>query len=291
MADIFISYSRVDRALAEELAQRFIADGRSVWWDAEATAGQNFREEISKELDAAKTVVVLWSPSSVQSHWVISEAQRAARTNKLFPLRTPDLDPSNIPQPFDVLHTPSIDTDIAIGAKKPNAKHGRIFSTIWLIAVLAMGIAWLADTAAFFEKRTATLAGQYYSYDGRPLGDSANHPTVTDALLEDRIRLGIDGTRFVIPGLKGTDGYKEVSDHIFETSWKLLGAPVRADARKRLLVTGAELALSAVVLLLLFRHLSSAGEPKKASRFLGLVLGSLCLAVSIASIDAYHQLS
>ena len=83
--DIFLSYSREDRAAAQHFAECFVREGFSVWWDAALRSGQTFDEVIEKELRAAKAVVVLWSPRSVASRWVRAEATLADRRNKLVP--------------------------------------------------------------------------------------------------------------------------------------------------------------------------------------------------------------
>ena len=83
--DIFLSYSREDRAAARHFAESFAGEGFSVWWDAALRSGETFDEVIEKELRAAKAVVVLWSPRSVASRWVRAEATLADRRNKLVP--------------------------------------------------------------------------------------------------------------------------------------------------------------------------------------------------------------
>jgi hypothetical protein len=83
--EIFISYSREDRPAARHFAQCFADEGFSVWWDATLQAGETFDEVIERELKAAKAVVVLWSPRSVQSRWVRAEATLADRNGKLAP--------------------------------------------------------------------------------------------------------------------------------------------------------------------------------------------------------------
>jgi hypothetical protein len=83
--DIFLSYSREDRAAARHIAESFIKEGFTVWWDAVLRSGQTFDEVIEKELRASKAVVVLWSPRSVASRWVRAEATLADRRNKLVP--------------------------------------------------------------------------------------------------------------------------------------------------------------------------------------------------------------
>ena len=83
--DIFISYSREDRPAARHFAKCFADEGFAVWWDATLQAGETFDEVIERELKAARAVVVLWSPRSVQSRWVRAEATLADRSGKLVP--------------------------------------------------------------------------------------------------------------------------------------------------------------------------------------------------------------
>ena len=54
MADIFISYAREDRAIAERLASAIEASGKSVWWDRHIKGGSQFSKDIERELHAAK---------------------------------------------------------------------------------------------------------------------------------------------------------------------------------------------------------------------------------------------
>lgn len=84
-SDIFISYSREDRAAARHFSECFVREGFSVWWDAALRSGETFDEVIERELRGAKAVVVLWSPRSVASRWVRAEATLADRRNKLVP--------------------------------------------------------------------------------------------------------------------------------------------------------------------------------------------------------------
>ncbi len=85
MADVFISYANEDRERAHQLANAFEARGWSVWWDRKIIAGQTFDLAIERELDTAKSVVVLWSKDSVASEWVKNEASRAVERGVLVP--------------------------------------------------------------------------------------------------------------------------------------------------------------------------------------------------------------
>lgn len=61
------------------------ARGWSVFWDTTLLPGETWRRKITKELDAARCVIVLWSESSVESHWVEQEADEGLRRGILVP--------------------------------------------------------------------------------------------------------------------------------------------------------------------------------------------------------------
>ncbi len=109
MADIFISYSKAYRALTEALAKDLEARGHTVWWDTSLLSGETFRTVILRELDAAKAVIVIWSPASVKSDWVVSEATRAKQQGKLITVLGGGATHADIPPPFDVLHADDVE--------------------------------------------------------------------------------------------------------------------------------------------------------------------------------------
>ncbi len=86
MAEIFISYARVDRQRAQALASALGRGGWSVWWDRDIPPGRTFDDVIEEALEAAKCVIVLWSRDSVRSEWVKAEASEAARRHILVPV-------------------------------------------------------------------------------------------------------------------------------------------------------------------------------------------------------------
>jgi tetratricopeptide (TPR) repeat protein len=105
---IFISYSTQHTELTQTLVAAIEAvHGKgSVWWDrAGLQSGDRFSPEITAALDAAKAVVVVWTPGAITSDWVYAEATRAAAQRKIVPVRASDLDPKSIPLPFGVFHT------------------------------------------------------------------------------------------------------------------------------------------------------------------------------------------
>ena len=83
MADVFLSYARGDRAVAERLAHAVEKAGLSVWWDRHIKGGAEFSRDIEVELDSASKVLVLWSREAVLSRWVRDEASVAADSGRL----------------------------------------------------------------------------------------------------------------------------------------------------------------------------------------------------------------
>jgi TIR domain len=91
MSDIFISYAREDLDRARRLASALESRGWSVWWDRRIVAGQTFDQAIERELESARSVVVLWSKDSIESEWTKNEATAAAERNVLVPALLDDV--------------------------------------------------------------------------------------------------------------------------------------------------------------------------------------------------------
>ena len=108
MADIFISYPKADHALALTLSAFLESEGWTVWWDKSLGAADLYRDEIMKQLVAARAVITIWSPNSIQSDWVRAEAGRAKADGKLIPVKTPELTYADIPLPFGEMHTENV---------------------------------------------------------------------------------------------------------------------------------------------------------------------------------------
>jgi TIR domain len=108
MSDIFISYSKADHALALKLSAFLEAEGWSVWWDKSLGAADLYRDEIMKQLAAARAVVTIWTESSIKSDWVRAEAGAAKAQGKLIPVKTADVAYGDIPLPFGEMHTENV---------------------------------------------------------------------------------------------------------------------------------------------------------------------------------------
>jgi hypothetical protein len=86
MADIFLSYKREDVDRARPLVAILEAACWTVFWDPKVLPGPAFRTVLEKELDAARCVVVLWSHLSLDSHWILDEAESGRARGVLVPV-------------------------------------------------------------------------------------------------------------------------------------------------------------------------------------------------------------
>lgn len=83
---MFFSYSRDDQARARPIIALIEAAGFPTWWDGLLEGGERFSSSTEAALDRARAVVVLWSKTSAQSHWVHDEAARGRDRRVLVPL-------------------------------------------------------------------------------------------------------------------------------------------------------------------------------------------------------------
>lgn len=98
MADVFLSFSEKDRALAQRTFDALIGHGYEVWsWLNKVPGDPAHTAQVQ---DEAKATVVVWTPNSIQSELVRAEALRAHEQGRLVPLKTAELPYSSIPAPF-----------------------------------------------------------------------------------------------------------------------------------------------------------------------------------------------
>lgn len=83
MADIFISYSKQNRDLAERVERGLRRAGYTVWWDNSLTPQESWQTTLERELTTAQVVLVLWTKESVKSEWVLIETEKARSLGKL----------------------------------------------------------------------------------------------------------------------------------------------------------------------------------------------------------------
>lgn len=109
MVDVFISYSKADRPHVERLDAALNAAGFTTWWDKGLVAGADFGPTIERHLADARAVVCLWTETSIGSQWVRAEAAKANAAGKLVPVKSAAVSYDQIPPPFNILDTGSIE--------------------------------------------------------------------------------------------------------------------------------------------------------------------------------------
>jgi TolB-like protein/Flp pilus assembly protein TadD len=83
---VFVSYSRADRKAALPVIRALEDAGFQVWWDGKLEGGERYLGTTEAALEGAEAVVVLWSKTSVASHWVHDEAMRGRDRRCIVPL-------------------------------------------------------------------------------------------------------------------------------------------------------------------------------------------------------------
>jgi len=124
MSDVFVSFSRQHVDLTKDLVALLKhetitdEDGTTrpltVWWDESLQSGHRLHSEITKQLDEAKAVLVIWTEGAVHSDWVYAEANRAASARKIVPIRANGLDINDIPLPFGIYRMDDADDHAAV---------------------------------------------------------------------------------------------------------------------------------------------------------------------------------
>ncbi|MGG6293529.1 toll/interleukin-1 receptor domain-containing protein [Leptolyngbya sp. AN02str] len=97
-ANVFISYSRRNKAFVKTLANTLKKRGREVWvdWDS-IPFGTDWWEEIKRGIEVADTFIMVLSPDSVASEVCGRELEHAIQHNKrLLPLVCQDVQPQDV---------------------------------------------------------------------------------------------------------------------------------------------------------------------------------------------------
>lgn len=154
MADVFLSYARPDALTARRVAEELESTGRSVWYDSELPAHRPFGDVIATELEAAGSVLVLWSESAVQSQWVRSEADRARELGKILQAR---LDTARLPMPFEQIQCANL-TSWRRGSA--NVGWSQVLKSVEaLVGALTNPIAPVPSHRGGISRRTLLFAG------------------------------------------------------------------------------------------------------------------------------------
>ncbi|MDD5394710.1 MAG: SUMF1/EgtB/PvdO family nonheme iron enzyme [Thiothrix sp.] len=103
MHDIFLSYSTQDRERLQRLFHALEQQGWSVFWDHRTIEiGDHWSQKIDRAIRSCKCVVVVWSKASVNSEWVLEEANIGKQRKILLPIQ---IDAVDIPVGFTMRQT------------------------------------------------------------------------------------------------------------------------------------------------------------------------------------------
>jgi hypothetical protein len=83
LPQVFLSYARPDKKRVAKLVNALRGAGFDTWWDDDIPAGAGWEQTIERALDEAEAVIVGWSPTSVASENVRSEARVARGRGRL----------------------------------------------------------------------------------------------------------------------------------------------------------------------------------------------------------------
>jgi TolB-like protein len=86
LPQVFVSYARSDKRQTAKLIAVLRKLGFEPWWDDDIPAGASWEQSIERALADAKAVIVCWSPASVASENVRSEARVARARGRLVQL-------------------------------------------------------------------------------------------------------------------------------------------------------------------------------------------------------------
>ncbi|WP_309661707.1 TIR domain-containing protein [Sphingomonas sp.] len=243
MAKVFLSYAREDAPAAKQLAESIGRAGHEVWWDRHIQGGSRFSSEIDRELKSAAVVVVLWSPTSIESAWVQDEAAEGRDSGRLVPV---SLGGSRAPLGFRQFHT--VDLANWSGAGEP----AEIDDLLDAIAKTAGNSAAAATTAQASEPKVArgpsVCVLPFVNMSGDPeqeyFSDGITEDIITDLSKVSALLVIARNTAFTFKG-KVMD-VKEVAQaldvsHVLEGSVRKAGDRVRITGQLIDAATGGHL--------------------------------------------------
>lgn len=106
MSNIFVSYSKEDSNLANNIRLILKSEGYTVWWDDDLNSGDPWEEEIHNALKRSSLILVIWTNKSKNSDWVKHEASIAKLKDNLIQIRIGDI--SVIPSIFQTVQATNL---------------------------------------------------------------------------------------------------------------------------------------------------------------------------------------
>jgi hypothetical protein len=180
MSDIFIAYAKEDRSKVRKIADGLEAQGWSVFWDRVIPAGKIWRTIIETELSECHCVVVVWSKTSTNSHWVVEEAEIARQRGILIPVLIEEVLP---PLGFRILQAADL-------------SHWDGSSTATVFRNLVTDIARTLHSPSDVEKKQQNEEIQRKIERVEEVWIKTKERTTTEELKENNVRKGIERLDF-----------------------------------------------------------------------------------------------
>ncbi|MBV9760854.1 MAG: SUMF1/EgtB/PvdO family nonheme iron enzyme [Acidobacteriaceae bacterium] len=165
MADVFLSYKREDIDFARNITQALTESGISVWWDDQITPREAWDAEIERAIAAAPAVAVLWSPRSVTSEWVRTEAHFAKDRQKLVPAL---IEPCTLPIAFALTQTVNL---AGWGGNRDDRQWRKLLAWISELVAITPGSGSAQGVSVSTPNRYRDSVGTFRS--GEPIYDGA----------------------------------------------------------------------------------------------------------------------
>jgi adenylate cyclase len=240
LARIFLSYGRDDADAAKQLAGCIADAGHEVWWDRHLHAGSRFAAEIDKALKDAEAVIVIWSPSSIESAWVQDEAAEGRDSGRLVPVSLAGAKP-----PLGFRQFQTVDLGRWDGAGTPDALDDLLEAIARTCDIdPAPSAAAKADKNAGAKKRASVCVLPFINMSGEPeqeyFSDGITEDIITDLSKVSALSVVARNTAFTFKGQ--TVDVKEVAGklgvtYVLEGSVRKAGNRVRITAQ---MIDGAE---------------------------------------------------
>jgi adenylate cyclase len=240
LARIFLSYARDDVEAAKQLAGCISEAGHEVWWDRHLHGGSRFAAEIDKALKDSEAVVVLWSPTSVESAWVQDEAAEGRDSGRLVPVSLGSAKPPLGFRQFQTIELGSWD-----GTRAPDAIEDLLEAIGRTCGSAARPAATEAsEKGSTAKKRPSVCVLPFINMSGEPeqeyFSDGISEDIITDLSKVSALSVVARNTAFTFKG-QSVD-VKEVAKtlgvtYVLEGSVRKAGNRVRITAQ---MIDGAE---------------------------------------------------
>ncbi len=185
MADIFISYARLDRERVAPLKDALDGLGLNTFFDVDGLdGGDTFPDVLDREVKNAKIVLGCWTPHALQRDWVKAECAIAQEQRTLVPLEFDPLGPIDVPAAFFRLQR------VNLASWRGESKHEG-----WLAAVRA--ISRRLHRPDIYDRANAAAA---LSASGKLASERTAHEM--DGLWADWMQLAVTTDRDALLGLQ-----------------------------------------------------------------------------------------